>query len=274
MVYSVKWVKEHLGITENMVRRYEEKGLMNKEYYQNPITNRREYSLKDIEKLWEIRIYQNIGFTLNQIKDIFNNPSLDFEAFIASKLNKLEESYEKTREYIGFIKAVKLLGQFPSRPDDIESISFQQFKEQCLKKWNIHENHNMNNIYDIIHKILDNSIDHINHEDLLTIVKMLSAFGNMNAVMIHGYTSELVKRKHLNVNHPEVQLIVGMLYDKYNEVFNEYHIQMNKQQFVKYVSPVFVIGDIHLLQEKNYGKDGCEFIFKALTYFGQYNNEV
>ena len=131
MIYSVKWVKEHLNVTPDMIRRYESEGLMNKDYYQNPITNRREYTQREIDKLWEIKIYLNMGFTLKQIKKIFESSDHDFEMIVEDKLKRLEESNKKTNEAIMFIKAIKHLGRFPTVVN-LEETTFKEFKEKLL----------------------------------------------------------------------------------------------------------------------------------------------
>ena len=134
MTYSVKWVKEHLNVTPDMIRRYEDEGLMNKDYYQNPITKRREYSYREIEKLWDIKMYLSMGFTLKQIKVIFEDPNYDFETMLERKLVRLQESYKKTYNCIGLINAVKLLGKVPPRPNNIDEIIFEDYKDNLLRQ--------------------------------------------------------------------------------------------------------------------------------------------
>ena len=134
MSYSVKWVKEHLHVTPDMIRRYESEGLMNKDNYQNPITNRREYTKREIDKLWEIKIYLNMGFTLKQIKKILESSDNDFEVIVEDKLKRLEETKRKTNEAISFIKAIKDLGRFPEVVN-LEEITFKDFKEEIIKNY-------------------------------------------------------------------------------------------------------------------------------------------
>ena len=134
MSYSVKWVKEHLNVTPDMIRRYESEGLMNKDNYQNPITNRREYTKREIDKLWEIKIYLNMGFTLKQIKKILESSDNDFEVIVEDKLKRLEETKRKTNEAISFIKAIKDLGRFPEVVN-LEEITFKDFKEEIIKNY-------------------------------------------------------------------------------------------------------------------------------------------
>lgn len=136
MTYSLKWLKEHLNVTPDMIRRYEDEGLMNKEYYQNPITKRREYSYREIEKLWDIKMYLSMGFTLKQMKKIFDDPNYDFETIMERKLVTLQESYKKTYNCIGLLRAVKHLGSVPPRPDNLDEIIFEDYKETLLHYFN------------------------------------------------------------------------------------------------------------------------------------------
>lgn len=48
MGYSVKWVKEHLGITLKALRYYEKEKLLPVEGTRNPTNNYREYTEEDI----------------------------------------------------------------------------------------------------------------------------------------------------------------------------------------------------------------------------------
>ena len=134
MSYSVKWVKEHLHVTPDMIRRYESEGLMNKDNYQNPITNRREYTKREIDKLWEIKIYLHMGFTLKQIKKILESSDNDFEVIVKDKLKRLEDTKRKTNEAISFIKAIKDLGRFPEVVN-LEETTFKDFKEELIKNY-------------------------------------------------------------------------------------------------------------------------------------------
>ena len=50
MGYSVKWVVENLGITRDMLRYYEKKGLLPIDETRNPSNKYRDYSEEDIDR--------------------------------------------------------------------------------------------------------------------------------------------------------------------------------------------------------------------------------
>ena len=53
----------------------------------------------------------------------------------------------------------------------------------------------------------------------------------------------------------------------------EYIIEsMTQQKFARYIVQIFTLGDIAVIQESNYGKEGCQFIAEALAHFGGYSS--
>lgn len=77
MKYTVNWVEKNIGVTRKALRIYENKGLMNKENFQNPENKYREYSNEDIEKIWCIRFLQRMGYSLNDIVEMYSNVEYD-----------------------------------------------------------------------------------------------------------------------------------------------------------------------------------------------------
>ena len=65
MGYKVKWVEDNLGVSHKALRNFEKLGLMpaNGGGY-------RDYSDEDIERIWKIRLLQEIGYSLKEIIDL------------------------------------------------------------------------------------------------------------------------------------------------------------------------------------------------------------
>ena len=64
MKYKVKWIEEHMGITRNMIRRYEKKGVISK----NEEGKDREFDEEGLRQLWDIRMLVR----LQSKKDVLN----------------------------------------------------------------------------------------------------------------------------------------------------------------------------------------------------------
>ena len=66
MKYKVKWIEEHMGITRNMIRRYEKKGVISK----NEEGKDREFDEEGLRQLWDIRVLGSLGLVLCQEKGL------------------------------------------------------------------------------------------------------------------------------------------------------------------------------------------------------------
>lgn len=98
--------------------------------------------------------------------------------------------------------------------------------------------------------------------------------GLMDKTTFQEYYIELVERKELGASDPVVQTFVNLIYRYYCEhLFPAEIIEgMTPQKFARYIARSFTVGDISVMQEKNYGKDGCKFIAEALAHFGGYSS--
>lgn len=72
MKYKVKWIEEHMGITRNMIRRYEKKGVISK----NEEGKDREFDEEGLRQLWDIRMLVRLGFSLDEVKEILSEGNL------------------------------------------------------------------------------------------------------------------------------------------------------------------------------------------------------
>ena len=72
MKYKVKWIEEHMGITRNMIRRYEKKGVISK----NEEGKDREFDEEGLRQLWDIRMLVSLGFSLDEVKEILSEGNL------------------------------------------------------------------------------------------------------------------------------------------------------------------------------------------------------
>lgn len=131
MSYQVKWVEKHLGITRKALRVYEEKGLMPK----NENGRYRSYDDSEIERIWTIRSLQAMGFSLKEIASFLSDQNLDLQALVREKIKELENQKLEIEGCINYAKAVKLYEQFPEMPDEMGSVTFEEFYEKTLNGW-------------------------------------------------------------------------------------------------------------------------------------------
>ena len=85
MKYKVKWIEEHMGITRNMIRRYEKKGVISK----NEEGKDREFDEEGLRQLWDIRVVVSLGFSLDEVKEIMSEGNL--KELSQKKLGELDK---------------------------------------------------------------------------------------------------------------------------------------------------------------------------------------
>ncbi|GAB6172957.1 hypothetical protein JCM15765_24350 [Paradesulfitobacterium aromaticivorans] len=273
MKYTVKWVEKNLGITRKALRIYEEKGLMDKTTFQNPDNKYREYSGEDIERIWCYRLLQGVGYSLNDIVEMTQNAEFDFQASLSERIIDLERKKAEIEQYIGFAKALKLTGSFPL-PKEMGSIRFEDFIKYAREYWNVNTDPQMSTMHNLVETILNKTESELTESDLEQVETAFDGFDVDDFLILHEYYIELVERKELGVSHPVVQTLVNLIYGYYCEhLFPAEIIEgMTPQKFVRYIVRSFTVGDIAVIHERNYGKDGCKFIAEALAHFGGYSS--
>lgn len=275
MKYTVNWVEKNLGVTRKTLHIYEVKGLMDKTTIQNPDNKYREYSDEDIERIWCYRLLQGVGYSVNEIIVMTQNEDFDFQTSLSEKVKDLEEKKSEIEQYIGFAKALKLTGSFPL-PKEMGSIRFEEFIKYAREYWNVNADPQMSTTHNLLETMLNKPESEWTEAELEQMATILSDFDVdlADIFIIDEYYTELVERKELGASDTAVQTLVNLLYRYYCEhVFPEEFIEgMTPHKFARYIVRLFTVGDVSIINERNYGKDGCKFITEALACFGGYSS--
>lgn len=137
MEYGAKWIRENLGISRDELRSYEKAGLI-------PIKKDgcfyRTYNDNEIERIWYIRVFKGMGYTLKELREIAENDDFDYGPTIEDKIKELEYKKSQIEKHIGLANYIKLTGRFPSRPKKIGDMKFKEFQEYALDNWNVNSN--------------------------------------------------------------------------------------------------------------------------------------
>ena len=273
MKYTVNWVQKNLGVTRKTLRNYEEKGLMDKTTFQNPDNKYREYSDQDIEKIWLYRLLQGVGYSLDEIVEMTQNTDFDFQASLSEKIIDLERKKSEIEQYIGFAKAIKLTGSFPY-PKKMGSIRFDDFIKHARETWNVDTDPQIALMLELYETTLNKP--ELTEADVQQAEALLAGYGyDPEAILIlEGYYDILVTYKELGFSHPEVQTLANLIYRYHCEHFFQADVveNMTPQKFGKALVRSFTAGDVAVMREKSYGKDGCNFIAEAFAYFGGYSS--
>ncbi len=271
MGYKVKWVEDNIGVSRKALRIFEKMGLMPA----NKGGQYRDYDETDIERIWAIRVLQGMGYSLKEIADMATNVGFDFETSISEKVEQLEQEKIKIERHLGYAKTIKFTGRFPTRPKQMGTVRFDDFYEKSLSEWNLSNDPQTEQYCAIADMILTKPQEEWENKDL---GRLLDFFGsldlsdtNMEAILNeHILIKALVKRISLGSTHPEVQLIVKLIFENQKELSSAFE-EMTPKQFARLYSSSYLSGDIARLRENNYGKAGCEFAADAVAIFGGYS---
>lgn len=269
MEYGAKWIRENLGISRDELRSYEKAGLI-------PIKKDgcfyRTYNDNEIERIWYIRVFKGMGYTLKELREIAENDDFDYGPTIEDKIKELEYKKSQIEKHIGLANYIKLTVRFPSRPKKIGDMKFKEFQEYALDNWNVNSNPNVKKYKNIIDTMLNSSDDGLSEEETVQVTKYMmeleEQLSNKDAIFLDRVLpNEILKRKAYGPADTEVQLLVKMMYENCNEL----KPNVTKDIFVRYGASSFMYGDVAKLREKAIGKEGCRFIADAIAVFGGYS---
>lgn len=95
--YQIDEVAQKTGLTKRAIRHYEEKGLIDPERTE---AQYRLYSDEDVERISQIKSYkQSIGFTLSEIKDVF-----DLEESLKNTIDGEDKSPDEVAQMVTAVK--------------------------------------------------------------------------------------------------------------------------------------------------------------------------
>ena len=275
MGYYVKWVDEHLGITRKALRYYEKEKLMPQDSSRNPSNNYREYTEDDLNKIWGIKLLIGIGYTAKEVYSIMNDPNFDFYTSISEKVAELEKRHDEDIMYLEFAKSIKLTGRIPT-VSKIGSIRFDDFLDYCHENWNFYDDPATAPFMKIADMLISKPAQEWSPDDferLATLFENLDLENWAHSFALNGYYQVIADMQDLGHDNETVQRVVQLLhaYTIKSNTTPELDGKITPQFMAKYTAPSFLDGDTAVLHERNYGKDGCLFIAKALAHYGGFN---
>lgn len=271
MGYKVKWVEDNLGVSRKALRNFEKLGLMPA----NEGGRYRDYSDEDLDRIWTIRLFQGMGYSLKELVSLAESEDFDFDASLEQKIKELEAEKAKIEQHLGYAQNIKLTGRFPSRPKNMGTVTFGEFYEKSLSQWNVNADPEAKKYKELADLILNTPEDELSDTDIGRLFSFLmdlqKQVSNMDSFFMEKVIpQEILKRKEKGPADAEVQLLIQMLYENRIHSIPEL-ADMSKSQFVRFESSVYVSGDVARMHERDYGKDGCLFIADAIAVFGGYS---
>lgn len=278
MVYGPKWIEEHLGITTSAIKGYEKKGLIRTfggELY-NKGNKTRQYTADDIETMWLIKVLQSVGFTLQEISEMKENKEDKFFELLELKILQLEADIAIRDYFLGYAKEIKLIGRIPVFPKELGSITWNEYYNKIINEWNIHTNAQSKDMIEDINSMIDVVENGANENNLLSLLVRISKIECTPELFLSELFNEsiirhIIRKKDKGANHPEIQMLVSMLYEEYLSIVDP-DLEVNPQSYGRIMSSAYVVGDISLIDKQKYGEENCLFIADAIAIFGGYEN--
>ena len=271
--YKVKWVEDNLGVTRKALRVFEKAGLMP----ENKGGQYRDYDDDDIDRIWMIRVLQGMGYSIKEICDMVADDGFDFDTSISQKVEQLEEKKVELERHLGYAKTIKLTGRFPSRPKNMGEVKFEDFQNNAIERWNISGDPQGESYAQLAETMLSKSNEEWNNSDLGRMLAALEMMKNTDLDLLlaeYVLPKVICKRKALGADHPEIQLMVKLIYENQNILGQAYGMEgeMTIKQFSRFYSSSYLAGDVAKLKAGEYSEEDCEFIAEAISIFGGYKN--
>ena len=215
MGYKVKWVEDNLGVTRKALRVFEKAGLMP----ENKGRQYRDYDDDDIDRIWMIRVLQGMGYSIKEIVAMVSDEEFDFDTSISQKVVQLEEKMVELERHLGYAKTIKFTGRFPSRPKRMGDVKFEDFQNNAIDRWNIYGDPQGEVYAQLAETILSKPTEEWETSDLGRMISVLEMIKTMDTDLLiaeHVLPKAICKRKTLGANHPDVQLMVKLIFENQN----------------------------------------------------------
>ena len=100
---KIKEVLEPSGLSRRTLQYYDDTGLMDN---RRTAENYRLYGDEDMQRLWEIILYKEMGFQLDEIRKLLNSEERDINDLLKSKVASIEQEISDLQRILDFIEKV------------------------------------------------------------------------------------------------------------------------------------------------------------------------
>lgn len=104
---KIKEVMELSGLSRRTLQYYDDMGLMDNS--RTP-ENYRLYGDEDLERLWRIILYKEMGFQLDEIRKLLNSDESDMRALLKTRADSIEQEIAGLQKILDFIEKVIAYG--------------------------------------------------------------------------------------------------------------------------------------------------------------------
>ena len=115
---KIKEVIEISGLSRRTLQYYDDTGLMDNK---RTAENYRLYGDEDLQQLWEIILYKEMGFRLDEIRKLLNNEECDTRDSLMTKADSIKKEISELQRILNFIEKVIDYGMPDMNADDLSS---------------------------------------------------------------------------------------------------------------------------------------------------------
>ena len=115
---KIKEVIEISGLSRRTLQYYDDTGLMDNK---RTAENYRLYGEEDLQQLWEIILYKEMGFRLDEIRKLLNNEECDTRDSLMTKADSIKKEILELQRILNFIEKVIDYGLPDMNADDLSS---------------------------------------------------------------------------------------------------------------------------------------------------------
>ena len=115
---KIKEVIELSGLSRRTLQYYDYMGLMDNS---RTSENYRLYGEEDLQQLWEIILYKEMGFRLDEIRKLLNNEECDTRDSLMTKADSIKKEISELQRILNFIEKVIDYGLPNMNADDLSS---------------------------------------------------------------------------------------------------------------------------------------------------------
>ena len=115
---KIKEVIEISGLSRRTLQYYDDSGLMDNS--RTP-ENYRLYGDEDLERLWRIILYKEMGFQLDEIRNLLDSGESDMRALLKARADSIEQEISELQRILDFIEKVIAYGLPDMNAEDFSS---------------------------------------------------------------------------------------------------------------------------------------------------------
>ncbi len=132
-MYTVKEVNRRTGVSVRALHHYDKTGLLKPSGLTS--SGYRLYDDTALQRLHSILMFREVGFSLNEIKEILDAPDFDPDEALSQQIKLLELQRERIGKMISLANEMRKKGGNVMNFDMFKSGEFDNFKEEVKAKW-------------------------------------------------------------------------------------------------------------------------------------------